>query len=808
VRIRLALCLCGLALGPLAACRLPDKHPGLDDAGAGVDAADHGDARDPDAAIDAPADTSVPDTTPPSLVEMTPADGGSVWLQAPIRLRFDEPLAGPGGTTVTARIGNTAIPAQLAFEPPQTLSIQLAASARGVGALELEVGLAVDDLAGNTLTMPLTATLQVPPWHAPPIDRGAATGAPVVTTAVRGTLAAAWIVGGSGSRRAVAAELDGAWRGLGSPLGTGDVTSVAISYDTDGSHLIAWVDGGAVHVARWSSPSWTLLASPGMANHVALATPPMGAPIIALFGSTVRTYELAGASWQQLGPTLDVPAAITWEPVLVAPAASRPIVGWIDTTNQLRVHRLDASWTALSPLAVTSGSRMSLAARGQAIAIAWDQWAGSFGVLAAIASSGATSWTRLGRPLDVDIAGDARAPAIALDASGNPLVAWNELVETNQRGVLARWSGSAWTIVGGITWLPSPAARPTATRLAIDSSGAPIVATSSNSDVHVARFNGPASPAAGMTQRPALNGCSFSIASPPALLSQTGCFTMPAAGKPEAHAGLIPFDVNSELWTDGARKRRWIGLPAGQSMSLASNGSWTAPVGTFLVKEFALETTPGNPATRKSVETRFFVNDAQLGWQGVSYRWNTAGTDADLLAGDSPVVGTWQLDNGTQHPHVYPSRNQCRTCHATAGQGPLLGLRPEQLARWFDYGGVIADQLPTLAALGVGPNTTPPAFTAPHDPSATAERRMRGYMATNCAHCHNPNLVSIKDLRFATPLANTRLCESIVPGSPSDSVVYQRVTTRPGMPPIGTLRVDPLAQELLGTWISGMTSCP
>jgi hypothetical protein len=81
-------------------------------------------------------------------------------------------------------------------------------------------------------------------------------------------------------------------------------------------------------------------------------------------------------------------------------------------------------------------------------------------------------------------------------------------------------------------------------------------------------------------------------------------------------------------------------------------------------------------------------------------------------------------------------------------------------------------------------------------------------MAANCAHCHNPNHIAIKDLRITTPLAQTRLCESIVPGAPANSVVYARVTQRPGMPPLGTLVPDPLIEQTLGRWISGMTSCP
>ena len=71
--------------------------------------------------------------------------------------------------------------------------------------------------------------------------------------------------------------------------------------------------------------------------------------------------------------------------------------------------------------------------------------------------------------------------------------------------------------------------------------------------------------------------------------------------------------------------------------------------------------------------------------------------------------------------------------------GPLLGVRPEQLARWYDYDGVIADQLQTLAALGVAPVSSATPFISPHQPNETIEHRVRGYMAGNCMHCHNPH---------------------------------------------------------------------
>ena len=332
-----------------------------------------------------------------------------------------------------------------------------------------------------------------------------------------------------------------------------------------------------------------------------------------------------------------------------------------------------------------------------------------------------------------------------------------------------------------------------------------MVGWSSAGVIGIAEHNGPLVAQLGMTTRPTIAGCSLNPLAPVARLMLTGCFTLPTPMKPDPHSGLVPYDINVELWTDGTKKRRWIALPDGGSMTQSANGAWAAPSGTMVVKEFAIETTPGDSTTRRPVETRFLVN-TDTGWMGFTYRWRLDGTDADLLS-DQGVTYTWPLSTGGTYTHYYPSRTQCRSCHHSS-HGPLLGLRPEQLQRKYDYHGVIAEQLPTLAQLGVGPDSAATPLPSPYDPHETADRRVRGYMASNCAHCHNASYISIKDMRITTPLAQTRLCEVITPGSPTMSRLHDLVSSRPGMPALGTLVVDPLAVELVDTWITGMTTCP
>lgn len=730
------------------------------------------------------------DATPPHVIEMTPATGGDAWLHGPIRFTFDEPIVAPA-LAVTATLGGAPVEATAGVDAEgHSVLVTIDPTVRGVGELSIAVEGIVQDRAGNNATDDLSTSLQIAPWSASAVE-GPASGAPAIAVGKDGRLTTAWLSGAAGARRAVVS-------GHAGELGTGDVSEVALALDEDGRPIVAYLDGAGAHVVGWdaTAETWIPLGGGGPASHVALASDG-GEPVLALSsGSTVTVKTLDAGAWQPVG----APIACGASPIELAVAHGA--VAWIEASGA-RVYRLaGGAWTALPPLA--GASHVSIAARGDAVAAAWQEWSGSDGVYAAMAANGATAWTRLGGLLDVDPNSDARAPQIALDADGAPIVAWAEQIETAARGVTARWTGSAWAILGGPSWVTG-GALPAAPRLALGADRAPAIAWTETNALRVARFNGPAEPAVGIDARASINGCTFSAASPPATVLATGCFTAGAAGRPVPHAGLVPYDLVSELWTDGAKKRRWIALPDGASMVSSGTGAWDPPAGTVVIKEFAVEVTPGDPTSRRAVETRFLVRGAG-GWQGFSYQWRSDGSDADLL-NDGQFTKTWPLSNGATYTHLYPSRSMCTSCHE-GSFGPLLGLRPEQLHRWFDYNGVIADQLATLEHLGVGPASTVAPLPSPHDASLSVERRTRGYMAANCAHCHNPNHIDIKDLRITTPLAQTKLCEVIVPGSPANSRLHQLVTERPGMPALGSLVPDPLIGSLVSTWISGMTSCP
>ncbi|HTR56042.1 MAG TPA: hypothetical protein VMJ10_35440 [Kofleriaceae bacterium] len=739
----------------------------------------------------------------------------ATWLHEPVRLVFDAPLDPSSlatlGSTVTLR--GATLDSSLVLDGDRALAVVVDPAARGLGELDVRVSGLARGTDGTVVSVATDSPTLLEPWSSLPVDYGTATASPALVVTALGGVIAAWSVGMPGARRVVVALLDrGEWQPLGAQLGANDAISASLALDGTGAPVAAWIDAGTAHVARWDGTTWSEYASPGLGTAVAVASPfGGGAPIVAVFSDQVSAFALASGAWQPLGAPIAL-GGVLGEPQLAVASPSLAAIEWIDTSNVLRVQRwTGAAWSALPARALgappTGFDRASIAARGDTIAIAWDQWAGSFTVLAAEVSGTATAWTPLGHALDIAVDGDASAPAIALDSSLAPIVAWTELVATAQRGAIARWSGNAWTIVGGPTWLPDATDPPTRAALALHAGDAPVVGASSAGTVVVARFDGPAIAGPGIASRVSLAGCTFSASSPPARLSQTGCFATAAPGIATPNAGLVPYDVVVELWTDGAKKRRWLGLPDGAALTATATGSLVPPAGSFVVKEFAIETTPGDPATRRAVETRFLVDDAELGWQGFSYRWLPDGSDATLQP-DAEQTYAWPLDDGTTHVHFYPSRSDCIECHQST-YGPLLGVRAPELARWVDYGGTIADQLGTLANIGVVPPATSAApFASPDDPSQTVELRVRGYMAANCAHCHNPSDVAVHDLRYTTPLAQTNLCPDITPGDPGASRVYELVSERPGMPPLGTLEPDPLAVSLLGEWIAQMTSCP
>ena len=295
-------------------------------------------------------------------------------------------------------------------------------------------------------------------------------------------------------------------------------------------------------------------------------------------------------------------------------------------------------------------------------------------------------------------------------------------------------------------------------------------------------------------------------------LSETGCVnrTKPT----EAANGLIPYTVNSPLWSDGAEKQRYLSLPNNTQITITSNGDFNFPIGSVLMKHFKLG--------EKFIETRLFAH-GKTGWQGFSYEWNDSQTEATLLkaAKEKPV------NNINWH---FPSPGQCMECHTSAA-GFSLGLETKQLNKDFMYPSQLsANQLATLAHIGIfsSPLTSEhraAKLYALDDDQGTVSQKARSYLHTNCANCHQPGgptPVNI-DLRFTASLAQMKVCDVaptagdlgivnariLAPGEPQKSTLLKRMQTTDDtrMPPLAHGVVDVQAVQLVSNWIAGLATC-
>jgi len=89
----------------------------------------------------------------------------------------------------------------------------------------------------------------------------------------------------------------------------------------------------------------------------------------------------------------------------------------------------------------------------------------------------------------------------------------------------------------------------------------------------------------------------------PQHLSELGAFADPVHLVPAP--GIIPYNVNSPLWSDGASKQRWIAVPKNEKIAFSATDNFSFPAGTVFIKNFALTVneTTAPPAGWKPVSS-------------------------------------------------------------------------------------------------------------------------------------------------------------------------------------------------------------
>lgn len=311
-----------------------------------------------------------------------------------------------------------------------------------------------------------------------------------------------------------------------------------------------------------------------------------------------------------------------------------------------------------------------------------------------------------------------------------------------------------------------------------------------------------------------------------ARLSDYGFFKTPLKSL-EPVDGVFPYELNSQLFSDYAFKKRFITLPKGGKIKFNNDDTLSFPKGTVIIKNFYYAADFREPQENlRIVETRLLIRE-QTEWKPLTYVWNQEQTDAFLEVAGSEISVSWKDVKGQVRNINYsvPNLNQCKSCHMRSDKIALIGptarqLNKEangknQLAEWAHAG--LIEGMPNIEQVSK--------LASYEDQSVSIDARARAWLEINCAHCHrtdgpaktsglhllasvqSPLHIGIGKPPVAAGKGSGGLLYDIVPGKPDESILVYRVASiDPGvmMPELGRSIVHNEGLLLITQWINEM----
>jgi uncharacterized repeat protein (TIGR03806 family) len=316
--------------------------------------------------------------------------------------------------------------------------------------------------------------------------------------------------------------------------------------------------------------------------------------------------------------------------------------------------------------------------------------------------------------------------------------------------------------------------------------------------------------------------------------------------------GVVPYYLNTPLFTDYAHKLRTVWMPKGAAATYSAMDTFEFPVGTVISKTFyypRVAGTSGASAVRRTddqskdfagegldlgavrlIETRLLVR-RESGWVAMPYVWNPEQTDAELARAGDAIPMELVGDDSGRHAFTYvvPNANQCAGCHApdnTTRKLQPIGPKARHLNREYPYASGTVNQIAHLQRIGYL-GDVPPAAEWPRnadwrDQHAPLTDRARAYLDINCGHCHNargpadtsglwldaetndPMRLGLCKPPVAAGQGTGDFSFDVVPGQPERSIlVYRMQSTDPGamMPELGRGTAHAAGVELVSQWI-------
>lgn len=297
-------------------------------------------------------------------------------------------------------------------------------------------------------------------------------------------------------------------------------------------------------------------------------------------------------------------------------------------------------------------------------------------------------------------------------------------------------------------------------------------------------------------------------------------------------SNLLPYKLNSALFSDYTEKSRFLFLPPSKKVGFKVDEVFDFPEGTIIIKNFYVYTSvERNEKDRRILETRLLVNSSGE-WKSYPYVWNEDQKDARLqLAGSVQQVKLYnEAKEFHEFEYVSPSVQQCKSCHNLDGKISPIGPKAINLTGTLPYKSGNKKQLDFWKEHDLFENYIPldAAQVMPdyNDTSAALDARARAYLDINCAHCHRregPASTSGMYLQYQessktalgiykTPVASGKGSGGhkygIQPGHSDRSImVYRMLSKDPGamMPEAGRSLLHQEGIKLIREWIDAMS---
>ncbi|MFN3835046.1 MAG: SO2930 family diheme c-type cytochrome [Glycocaulis sp.] len=367
----------------------------------------------------------------------------------------------------------------------------------------------------------------------------------------------------------------------------------------------------------------------------------------------------------------------------------------------------------------------------------------------------------------------------------------------------------------------------------------------------------PAAPAAQVDLAAWNTAPAFHASGNPAGLEDWGQFRI-EEGRLVLAEGVVPYGMNTALFSDYALKLRTVWLPEGaEPAQWDDTQTFAFPVGTVITKTFyypragggfervALESDPDahfdgralDLSAVRVIETRVLVRREE-GWAAIPYAWSEDQGSTRLARTGAFVDLTLIAAGGRSQVLNYqiPDVNQCAQCHVTnAADAQIrpIGPRARHLNGDYRYAHGVQNQLGYWHEAGLltgGPDPdAAPRSAVWHGELALSglalEAAVRAYIDINCAHCHSrtghartsglylepsdgvgPGFGVCKPPIAAGRGTGNRLY-SIVPGDSHASIfIFRMETSRPDamMPEIGRSLAHAEGVALVSQWIDAM----